>query len=94
MKTVFNCVQNKQLSGKFIQSIICINLTFVGLCNILIKMAVSYKMRKKEKCVRSKVKLNTFFLESLTLRNWGYSRCLKKHSEKKEDKNKLNNKMI
>ena len=57
-------------------------------------MAVSYKMRKKEKCVRSKVKLNTFFLESLTLRNWGYSRCLKKHSEKKEDKNKLNNKMI
>ena len=57
-------------------------------------MAVSYKMRKKEKCVRSNVKLNTFFLESLTLRNWGYSRCLKKHSEKKEDKNKLNNKMI
>ena len=40
-------------------------------------------MRNKEKCVRSKVKLNTFFLETLTLRNWGYSRCLKKHSEKK-----------
>ena len=57
-------------------------------------MTVTYKMRKKEKYVASKVKLNTIFLESLTLRNWGYSRCLEKHSEKKEDKNKLNNKMI
>ena len=42
--------------------------------------------------VLNKVKLNTIFLESLTLRNWGYSRCLEKHSEKKEDKNKLNSK--